>query len=257
MSEAKKRYARAVEEYNSQGYTIIPGVLDDATIDGVREHFHWLLKKHPDRRSDDLNTDLVVGDPFWVELVGKDQLLDVAEAFIGPDIALFASHYIAKEPHTGRPVLWHQDGAYWPLDPMEVITFWLAVTKSDVENGCMRIIPGTQGLNLKELQERKDIDSVLGSSIDEAEVQEEQAVDLELEPGDVSIHHPNIIHGSNPNNSHRWRIGLTIRYIPTTTAITNQDAGAPYLLRGKPVEGINNYHPLPVFDSEHHFRWGT
>ena len=59
-------------------------------------------------------------DPFWVRLVGDQRLLDIAKLFIGPNIALFASHYIAKPPGEGQAVLWHQDAHYWPLEPMEV-----------------------------------------------------------------------------------------------------------------------------------------
>ena len=63
----------------------------------------------------------MTNDAFWVRLIADERLLDVAQAFIGPNIALFASHYIVKPPFDGMPVLWHQDGSYWPLDPMEVV----------------------------------------------------------------------------------------------------------------------------------------
>ena len=74
-------------------------------------------------------------DPFWVRLVSDDRLLNVAETFVGPNIALFASHYIAKRPFDGQAVLWHQDGSYWPLEPMEVVTLWLACGRGDYARG--------------------------------------------------------------------------------------------------------------------------
>ncbi len=180
-------------------------------------------------------------------------MLDVAEQFIGPNIALFASHYICKPPKTGRPVLWHQDGSYWPLEPMEVTTLWLAASESVRENGCMRVIPRTHHTELKELIDRPDIDSALGSGMDERLVDESQAVDIELNPGDVSIHHPNIIHGSEANTSDKWRMGLTIRYIPTSTRITRQPWHAAFLLRGEAVPGVNQYLTPPVFDPQRHY----
>ena len=87
----------------------------------------------------------------------------------------------------------------------------------------MRVIPGTQNMSLKEMRERTDVSNVLNSEIDPALVDESLAVDLVLQPGDVSVHQPNIIHGSNANNSPLRRAGLTIRYIPTSTRITTKE----------------------------------
>src|ERR1051326_556165 len=136
--------ATIVDEFEREGFVVIPGVIDAELVREASEHVAWLQKKHPDLRPENLGHWLVAQDPFWLRLVGDDRLLDIAEQFIGPDIALFASHYIAKPPYDGQPVLWHQDGSYWPLDPMEVVTLWLAVDDSLPENGCMRVIPGTQ-----------------------------------------------------------------------------------------------------------------
>jgi phytanoyl-CoA hydroxylase len=173
--------------------------------------------------------------------------VDIAAEFVGPDVALFATHYICKPPRDGQAVLWHQDGSYWPLEPMEVVTLWLAVTDSTPENGCMRVIPGTQGMRLEKVRTRKDVDNVLGSAIRDELVDESKAVDVVLDAGDLSIHHPNLIHGSEANTSEKWRMGLTIRYIPTTTRILKPDIGAPFLLRGKAVPGVNVYLRRPRY----------
>jgi len=245
MSEASKQYER-------DGYVIYRGVLDAELMVEASDHIDWLIKKYPDKRPEEFDTWAVKDDPFWVRLVSDQRLLDVAERFIGPDIALFASHYICKPPKTGQAVLWHQDGAYWPLEPMKVVTLWLAVNEVTPENGCMRVVPGTHRTQLTATRERRDVDNVLASET-ELEVDESDAVDIVLDPGDVEVHHPNIIHGSNANTSDRWRKGLTIRYIPTTTRITVPGRGAPFLLRGQAVEGINDYLPRPTYvEGEHH-----
>src|SRR5204862_1591291 len=111
---------------------------------------------------------LMQHDPFWVRLVGDDRLLDIVEQFVGKNIALFASHYIAKPPRDGQPVLWHQDGSYWPLQPMEVISIWLAADDSTTENGCMRVIPQTHPIALQTLRKRTDGVHVSNSEIDPA-----------------------------------------------------------------------------------------
>ncbi len=239
------------DRYERDGYAIVRDVLDANLVQEARDHVEWLLQKYPDLRPELLGTRFVAGDPFWVRLVSDDRLLDVAQQFIGEDIALFASHWLAKPPYDGKPVLWHQDGSFWPLEPMRVISLWLAADDATPENGCMRVIPGTHTLRLEELQSRQDVDSVLGSSIDEGLVDESQAIDIVLKAGDVELHHPNLIHGSNANNSPRWRRGLTIRYIPTSTRILDT-AITPLLVRGKAVPGINQYAPRPTYLAGEH-----
>lgn len=240
------------EQYERDGYVIVRNVIDADLAQEARNHVEWLLEKNPGTRPEQLHHTLMTVDPFWVRLVSDGRLLDVAEQFIGPNIALFASHYIAKHPFGGQAVLWHQDGSYWPLEPMEVVTLWLAVDDSTPENGCLRVIPGTQTTKLlsrEELQERTDVDNVLGSGMDPSLVDESKAVDLVLKAGDVSIHHPNVIHGSNANNSPKWRRGLTIRYIPATTRIVADEQPYPsaFLLRGQAVLGVNEYNPWPKY----------
>ncbi len=243
-SEAATRFAR-------DGYVVLRDVLDPDLVAEADAHVDWLLERHPDLRGEQLGHELAIGDPFWLRLVSDDRLLDIAEQFIGPDIALFATHYICKPPHTGQPVLWHQDGAFWPLEPMEVVTLWLAITDSSPDNGCLRVIPGTHTGELGALREATSVDNVLGAELD-ADVDEADAVDLVLRPGDVSVHHPSIVHGSGANTSDRWRRGLTIRYIPTSTRITEPEAACPYLLRGEAVPGVNDYLAPPRFrDGQH------
>jgi ectoine hydroxylase-related dioxygenase (phytanoyl-CoA dioxygenase family) len=240
------------EQYEQQGYVIVRNVLDPELIRELGNHVDWLIQNNPGLRPELLGHTLIANDPFWVRLIGDDRLLDVAEEFVGPNIALFASHYISKPARDGQPVLWHQDGSYWPLEPMEVVTLWLAVDDSTPENGCMRVIPNTHHLELQQLQERKDVKNVLSSQIDPKFVDESKAVDVILKAGDVSVHHPNVIHGSNVNNSPRRRAGLTIRYIPTSTRITKTPWPCDFLLRGKAVPGINDYKPRPKYIAGKH-----
>ncbi|MBI3919802.1 MAG: phytanoyl-CoA dioxygenase family protein [Armatimonadetes bacterium] len=240
------------KSYEDEGYAIVRGVLDQDLIREASDHVDWLMQKHPELRPEHLGHNLLADDPFWVRLVGDHRLLDVAEQFLGPNIALFASHYISKPPGDGMPVLWHQDGSYWPLDPMEVVTLWLAVDDSTAQNGCMRVIPGTQRLDLQQLRERRDVANVLSSSMEDSHIDESKAVDVVLKAGDVSVHHPNLIHGSNANTSTRRRCGLTIRYIPTSTRITSNPWPSAFLLRGEAVPGVNDYLPRPKYDPAKH-----
>ena len=241
------------KEYKDNGYLVFKNVLDAGLLQETSNHVDWLMGKNPDLRPENLGHSLMTNDPFWVRLVGDNRLLDIAEIFVGKNIALFASHYISKPSSDGRPVLWHQDGSYWPLEPMEVITLWLAVDESTIENGCMRVISGTHHSQLQEMKKRQDIPNVLSSGIDPNLVDETKAFDVILEAGDVSVHHPNIIHGSNPNLSTKRRCGLTIRYIPSSTRIvSDQQWPSAFMLRGMPVDGVNNYLPKPKYTKGKH-----
>ncbi len=235
-----------LEQYDRDGYAIFREVIDPALVAEAGDHVAWLQDKHPEVRPEQLGHVFLKDDPFWVRLVSDERLVDLASVFVGPDVALFASHYISKPPFSGQPVLWHQDGAYWPLEPMKVVTLWLAVDESTPENGCMRVIPGTHRGELHSLRTNTEVQSVLGSESD-IDVDESEAVDLILAPGDVEVHHPGIMHGSNANTSPRRRCGLTIRYIPTSTRIVSDESpyASAFHLRGAP--GVNEYQPRPTY----------
>ena len=243
------------KEYNKNGYAIVREVIDPELVSEVEDHVHWLSKKYPDTRPEAFHHSLLVHDPFIHHLLDNKNLLDIIEAIIGPDIALFGAHYIAKKPYDGKPVGWHQDGSYWPLEPMEVVSVWLAGTDSTTENACMRVIPGTQNKKMLKPSEMINLDTeeyVLDLAIRPGDIDDADAVDIELKAGDISIHNPSIVHGSNSNVSDKWRIGLTLRYIPTSTYV-NRDGWDCILLRGNPKSGIeNSYAKKPVFDSVEH-----
>lgn len=245
----------AREAYERDGYLIFRRVLDPELVAEASGHVEWLQRRHPELRPEQLGHFLMKDDPFWVRLVADDRLLDIAEIFVGPNLGLFASHYISKPPFDGQPVLWHQDAAYWPLEPMEVVTLWLAVDDSTTENGCMRVIPGTHDGPTVMLRQIDDPDAAVLPSEADVEIDESLAVDLELAPGDVEVHHPGIMHSSRANHSPKRRCGLTIRYIPTSTRIlANQPWEASFHLRGE--LGVNEYQPRPryVAGAHHPFR---
>jgi phytanoyl-CoA hydroxylase len=243
--------SQILDKYRREGFVILRDVIDDALLSEVDAHVAWLGRRFPGIPGEQLGHELMRDDPFWVRLISDDRLLDIAEVFVGPDIALFASHYISKPPRVGQPVLWHQDGAFWPLQPMDVVTLWLAVDRADPDNGCMRVVPGSHEWDLAEMREATEVDNVLGKEIAVA-VDESRAVDIALEPGDVEVHHPSIVHGSNPNTSPRRRCGLTIRYIPTSTRIVAEEQPYPsaFHLRGDP--GVNRYQARPRYVAGQH-----
>ena len=236
-------------QYDERGYAIVRKAIDADLAAETADHVHWLSRRNPGVRPEAFFHNFLMNDPFMHRLASDGRIVDILEPFLGPNIALYAPHYIAKPPGDGKPVLWHQDGYYWPLEPMEVMTVWLAATASTRENGCMRILPGTQNMRLLSRREMVDVDEekyVLNSQIHPSLIDDSDVVDLELEAGDVSIHNPRIIHGSEANTSATWRIGLTLRYIPTTTRVM-AEGWRSILVRGDAVDNGNLYAERPRY----------
>ncbi|MDF2669815.1 MAG: phytanoyl-CoA dioxygenase family protein [Paenibacillus sp.] len=244
----------AYRQYEEEGYVVFRNVLDDPLKQESQAHIEFLMNKHPDVRPEKLTTHNIVDDPFWIRLVSDERLLAIAQQFLGPNLALFGAHYFCKMPFTGKPVLWHQDGSYWPLEPMEVVTLWLAIDRSIPENGCLRVIPRTHKLELQEMQTTEREENILDSEVDPALVDESRMTSIILDAGDVSVHHPNIIHGSEANHSPYRRCGMAIRYISTSTKVLKKEFPL-YHLRGNLIEGINQYRPIPKFNAAEHMNF--
>ncbi|WP_331744476.1 phytanoyl-CoA dioxygenase family protein [Streptomyces mirabilis] len=241
-----------IEEYERNGFAILRDVLDTELVAEAREHVEWLGRKYPGLRPEEYHHPLMRNDAFWVRLVTDDKLVDIAERFLGPDLACFTAHYVCKPPADGRPVLWHQDGAYWRLQPMRALTVWAAVDASNRDNGCLRIVPGSHRIPIEPPSVRTDVENMLYSETREELVADWVAragvVDIELRPGDVSIHHPHILHCSGPNTSGNRRCGLDIGYIPTSTLVSNEGLYLdPILVRGARGTAANRYRRYPAY----------
>jgi len=252
------KYHKLRAEYLKKGYSIHRNVIPNNIVKEIQRHIQFLAKRFPETRPESFHHDLLVEDPFIHHILDQKSVQEISKFYLGPNISLFGAHYIAKKPYDGKPVGWHQDGSYWPLIPMNVISIWIAGTHSKANNGCMRILPGTQNKKLLKQSEMMEEDMekfVLGLAIHPDQINDSEAIDIELNPGDVSIHNPFLVHGSNPNNSKDWRIGLTLRYIPTSTFV-NRKKWDCVLLNGKASKGINNrYVKKPLFKTNKHMKF--
>jgi hypothetical protein len=179
----------------------------------------------------------------WLnDLIRHDRILDAVEDLIGGDILCWGSSFFIKEPRNTAYVSWHQDSTYWGLEPADVVTAWVAFSDSTTENGAMRVIPGS---HLQEQFPHRDTfaaDNLLsrGQEI-MVDVDDRQAVTLELAAGEMSLHHVRLIHGSEPNPSGQRRIGFAIRYIPTYVRQVAGSHDTATLVRG--VDRFGNFEP--------------
>ena len=175
-------------------------------------------------------------------LIRNQTMLDAVEDLIGPNILCWTSLFFTKNAHDPAFVSWHQDSTYWGLSTAEVVTAWIALSPSTIESGAMRFARGTHKLDQISHRDTYDEHNMLTrGQIVEHKVDENDAVDVVLQPGEASLHHVRLIHGSGPNNSDDRRIGFAIRYIPTHVRnVVGRDCAAL-------VRGVDEYG---YFDSE-------
>ena len=182
--------------------------------------------------------------PWSWEFIHHEKVLDAVEDILGPNIICWASSIFPKQPRDPGFISFHQDGTYWGLNSMDVTTAWVALTESTPENGCMRVVPGSHKQPVHPHKETWADDNLLsrGQEI-QVDVNEEDVVDIVLRPGEMSLHHVNIIHGSNPNHSDGKRIGFAPRYIrPDVAQVQIHDPQPAVLVRGR--DDFGHYHVI-------------
>lgn len=166
------------------------------------------------------------------ELALHPRILDVVEKEIGPDILVWGCQAFPKRARDPGFITMHQDGTYWGLQSGEITTAWVALTESSPENGCMRVLPGSHKLPiLPHVETFAENNQLTRGQEVEAQVDESEIVDITLQPGQMSLHHVRIIHGSNANFSDRPRIGIVVRYM-TPEVASNGGGQKAVLARG-------------------------
>mgnify|MGYP001501437109 CR=1 FL=1 len=202
------------------------------------------------------NAEGVAGSRAFLDLARDPDLVELVSDAIGEDVILWGCQVFCKPGGDGLETPFHQDGHYWPIRPLATCTIWLALDPSTRENGCLRVIPGSHRERRLYAHLREDrSDLVLTQRIVDPAFRESDAVDLELEPGQMSLHDVYMIHGANVNRSPKRRAGVAIRYMPGTSVferglIAPGDASGYrvdfstrplWLLRGRDRTGLNDF----------------
>lgn len=217
--------AAETEHYRRDGQVTPAWRLDDDSLAGLSRAVQELVAARADLRPDFLplphvpwsdDADALALARRFFDFVTRDDLLDLVEAVIGPDIVMWASAVFCKPAATGLEVPWHQDGQYWPLEPCETVTVWVALDHVAGDNGCMRFIPGSHRVGTLNHVTSERADLALNVMIDDPRLDPGSARDIELKPGQLSLHDAHLVHGSQPNTSGRRRAGYAIRYMPAS-----------------------------------------
>ncbi len=255
-----------VAKYNLEGYHIFrEQVFPEKKFLGLKNCFENILNNlDTDVRPESMDVPHFQ-HPELFEWLFADEVLDLVEPILGPDIALFASHFICKPRGNGKRVPWHEDSHYWQtmISPMEVVTVWLAIDPSTKVNGCMYVIPRTHNTGKRGFSDYYDLkpgEAVFNDEISESQRDTSRAIPVELEAGQCSLHDGRIIHGSEPNTSNIRRCGYTMRYVSTRVRQHHEKIGSwhhLYLARGKDHAGniygdpTRAYHEMARFRAKH------
>jgi hypothetical protein len=185
------------------------------------------------------------------EIVHDPNVLDAVEDLIGPDIRVYTVTLWAKNARDEAIVDWHQDASYFGLEPAEQVTAWVALTESSERSGCVKVLPGSQDRLLHHSVKETAARTLLprGQSITRT-IDPSGAVAMPLQPGEFSLHHTLIVHGSDANSSNDRRIGLGISYIPARVRFTGSTRLSAMLVRGTDRYGHFDDEPRPVADCD-------
>ncbi len=235
--------------YEENGYFLKKGLLPLEWINEIQEeveNIHERMAKQPAEgigisweEFDDSNHPARIKQLMHSELVSptlnralrSDVVLDILESLMGPDISLYHSKLLPKAPGDSTAIPWHQDYAYWKREDNRpvMINCQLAISEATLENGCLQFVPGSHKRGLQEHERRKQ---AFGVFLPGHYQEREDAVAIEMEPGDGVFFNALIIHGSAPNRSEADRLMNTFAYNVTGNSMTQ----CREALRGKPLE---------------------
>jgi len=152
---------------------------------------------------------------FADEIARLPSIVEPVTEILGEDVLLWNATFFIKEPMSTSYISWHQDLKYWGMgEEGHEVTAWLALSDVTTATGCMKFVPGSHHLDMVEHVDTFAEDNLLSRGQEIAvDVDEAEAVHVELRPGEMSLHHGKLFHGSSPNTTTDRRIGLALRYI--------------------------------------------
>ena len=242
-----------IESYHEDGCVFPVRVMSEADALEIRGR----LEAFESTQGRPLQRDITIKSHLlfsWLgDLVRNSKILDAVEDLYGPDLLCWSTNFFIKDGGNPAFVSWHQDSTYWGLNKPDVVTAWVALTLSNVANGAMEFIPGTHTVDQIPHRDTFAADNLLTRGQEVAvEVDTSKAVPVVLEPGEISLHHVRLVHGSPPNPSGERRIGFAIRYIPTSVKqLVGEDSAT--LVRGSDAYHHFALEPRPSSDMHPEF----
>ena len=228
-----------LKQYEDEGFVSPINVFSKEKANEIRNEIELIEKRIPKEleKSGRYNAHLI--SPLLDEVTHNPKILDAVQSLIGEDILVCGTTLFIKNPNEKGFVSYHQDAKYIGLEPHNWVTAWVAITDSNEKNGCMRMWPGSHKDNLRDHDQRFNEDNLLTRGQTVENVPKEKTTPLVLEAGQMSLHHPTVVHGSELNNSNDRRIGFVIQSYIGTNVKQVLGKNSVQLARGKDEF---NYH---------------
>ena len=212
--------------YHEKGWVVPRFELPPGLIEEMRGEYDALLARHSDIASDIIMAPHqtnggsmgIVGSEKWLEFATHPGLMAIARQLIGDDIILWGTTLFGKPANNGKQTPWHQDGEYYPIRPLDVLTIWIPLDDVTPDNGPMEFIPGSH--RTRQLFSHSWIegdDKTINLVCDAEHFDESTAEPLLLKAGQVSFHDVYMIHGSQANRTDRRRAAFIVRLMPATS----------------------------------------
>ena len=236
---------KQLDHYKNKGYISPVNALSSSEAKEIRNEIEKIEKDWPGVL-EGINRNYVhLISPIFNKVCLNKNILDAVESVIGKNILICGTTLFVKNPNEKGFVSFHQDAKYIGLEPHNWVTAWIAVTNSNEENGCMRMWPGSHKEDLKNHEQKFDEDNLLtrGQTISNVPIEETDPVILKA--GQMSLHHPTVIHGSGLNRSNDRRIGFVVQsYIGSNV---DQVLGKIYVqkARGEDTHKFHEYSNVP------------
>lgn len=241
--------AAQIEQYRRDGYVHPIRVMSVEQAGEVRRRLEAYEASTGGPLKGDLRHKSHLLFSWLADIVNNQAIVDAVEDLYGSNLFCWSSSFFIKEPRTSAYVSWHQDSTYWGLSKPDVVTAWVALSPSTKANGAMEVAPGTHLMNQIPHRDTFNKDNLLsrGQEI-EVDVDPSKAVTIELQPGEMSLHHVLLVHGSAPNPSGERRIGYALRYMPTSVYQTAGNEDSATLVRGVDTLGKFEHEPRATRD---------
>jgi hypothetical protein len=181
--------------------------------------------------------------PWAWELATHPRVLDAMEGFLGPNILLKSTRLFYKHARSASFVGWHQDGITERVEDAHVPAIWLGLTEATEENGCLRVVPRSHRLGLIPHHDLPHADN-LTSQGTTARTSIEGPWDIVMHAGEMSLHHPLVLHASNPNRSDGPRIGFSATY--SGWALPETEAAVAWVRGSGPAHRYEAGAPRPA-----------
>ncbi|MHA1164945.1 MAG: phytanoyl-CoA dioxygenase family protein [Alphaproteobacteria bacterium] len=239
------------ETYKKDGYACPVRIMSEDEAAQFRKRFEAYEEANGGWYELSKGQKLYLLQTWAADLVRHPKVLDAVEDVLGPDLFCWGQSLFVKDAHDPGFVSMHQDGTYWGLSEPDVVTAWIALSPATELSGCMKVVPGTHLMELQEHTDTLDENNLLTRGQEIAvDVDEKDAVFMPLQPGEMSLHHVRLVHGSAPNQSDDRRIGVAIRYIAPHVKQKEADKDSAWLVRGEDKYGYFLHETPPNADMD-------